>query len=90
MANHKSSKKRIRRNARRAEINGARMSRIRTFIKKIELAIQDGNASEAETALKDAQPEIHRGVSKGILHKNTASRKLSRLSSRIKAVKNAA
>lgn len=90
MANHKSSKKRIRRNARRAEINGARMSRIRTFIKKIELALQDGNAAEAETALKNAQPEIHRGVSKGILHKNTASRKLSRLSSRIKAVKNAA
>ncbi|MBL4805122.1 MAG: 30S ribosomal protein S20 [Alphaproteobacteria bacterium] len=87
MANHKSSKKRIRRNARRAEINGARMSRIRTFVKKIELALQDGNAEEAEIAFKNAQPEIHRGVSKGILHKNTASRKLSRLSSRIKAVK---
>lgn len=87
MANHKSSKKRIRRNARRAEINGARMSRIRTFIKKVELALQNGDAKEAEVALKNAQPEIHRGVSKGILHKNTASRKLSRLSSRIKAVK---
>lgn len=87
MANHKSSKKRIRRNARRAEVNGSRMSRIRTFIKKVELALQNGNAEEAEVALKDAQPEIHRGVSKGILHKNTASRKLSRLSSRIKAAK---
>ncbi len=87
MANHKSSKKRIRRNARRAEINGARMSRIRTFIKKVELALQSGDAKEAETALKNAQPEIQRGVAKGILHKNTASRKLSRLSSRIKAVK---
>ena len=87
MANHKSSKKRIRRNARRAEINGSRMSRIRTFVKKVELALQNGDAKEAETALKNAQPEIQRGVSKGILHKNTASRKLSRLSARIKAVK---
>ncbi len=90
MANHKSSKKRIRRNARRAEINGARMSRIRTFIKKIELAIEGGDTKAAEEALKNAQPEIHRGVSKGVLHKNTASRKISRLSSRIKAAKNAA
>ena len=87
MANHKSSKKRIRRNARRAEINGSRMSRIRTFVKKVELALQSGDAKEAETALKNAQPEIQRGVSKGILHKNTAARKLSRLSARIKAVK---
>ena len=90
MANHKSSKKRIRRNARRAEINGSRMGRIRTFIKKVEHAIEGGDAKGAEEALKNAQPEILRGVSKGILHKNTASRKISRLSSRIKAAKNAA
>ena len=89
MANHKSSKKRIRRNAKRAEINGARTSRIRTFIKKIETAISAGDAKEAETAFKNAQPEINRGVSKGVMHKNTAARKLSRLSSRIKALKSA-
>jgi len=87
MANHKSAEKRIRRNARRAEINGARRNRIRTFIKKIELAILDGKADEAQTALQNAQPEIQRGVAKGILHKNTAGRKISRLSARIKALK---
>ncbi len=87
MANHKSAEKRIRRNARRAEINGARRNRIRTFIKKIEAAILDGNATNAETALKNAQPEIQRGVAKGIMHKNTAGRKISRLSARIKALK---
>lgn len=90
MANHKSSKKRIRRNASRTVVNGARMSRIRTFIKKVELALGAGDAKQAETALKNAQPEISRGVSKGILHKNTAARKISRLTSRIKALKNAA
>ncbi len=90
MANHKSSKKRIRRNARRTEINKSRMSRMRTFSKKIESALVAGDAKEAEAALKNAQPEIHRGVSKGLLHKNTAARKISRLSSRIKALKKAA
>lgn len=90
MANHASSKKRIRRNANRAEINGARMSRMRTFIKKIEVAISSGNAKEAEQAFQAAQPEIGRGVAKGLLHKNTAARRLSRLSTRIKALKKAA
>ena len=90
MANHKSSKKRIRRNARRADINRSRVGRIRTFIKKVESALNAGDAKEAENALKAAQPEINRGVSKGVLHKNTAARKLSRLSSRIKALKKAA
>ncbi|HOO81613.1 MAG TPA: 30S ribosomal protein S20 [Alphaproteobacteria bacterium] len=90
MANHKSSKKRIRRNDKRAAINGARMSRIRTFIKKVELALVAGDAKEAESALQNAQPEISRGVVKGILHKNTAARKVSRLSSRIKLLKKAA
>lgn len=87
MANHASSKKRIRRNERRAVINGDRRGRIRTFIKKIELAIEDGNAKDADTALRAAQPEIQRGVAKGILKKKTASRKISRLSARIKTLK---
>ncbi|HIF25786.1 MAG TPA: 30S ribosomal protein S20 [Micavibrio sp.] len=89
MANHASSKKRIRRNARRAEINGARRSRMRTFIKKVELALTAGDAKAADEAFKAAQPEIDRSVAKGILHKNTAARKLSRLSSRISALKKA-
>ncbi len=86
MANHKSAKKRIRRNSHRAEINKSRISRIRTFIKKVESAIDSGNGSAATLALKTAQPEIMRGVSKGVLHKNTASRKMSRLAARVKAV----
>ncbi len=90
MANHASSKKRIRRNAKRAEINKSRVSRIRTFIKKVESAISAGDAKTAEEALKNAQPEISRGVSKGVVHKNAAARKISRLSSRIKALKKAA
>lgn len=90
MANHKSAKKRIRRNDRCADINKSRMSRIRTFIKKVEAALGTGNATEAELALKNAQPEISRGVSKGLLHKNMAARKMSRLSARIKALKIAA
>jgi len=86
MANHKSAKKRIRRNANRAEINKSRISRIRTFVKRVEAAIASGDKDTAQTALKDAQPELMRGVSKGVLHKNTASRKMSRLSARVKAV----
>ncbi|MGH1456204.1 MAG: 30S ribosomal protein S20 [Alphaproteobacteria bacterium] len=86
MANHASAKKRTRRNERRAVINTTRRSRIRTFIKKIETAISTGDATAAKEALRVAQPEIHKGVSKGILHKNTAARKLSRLSARIKAL----
>jgi len=86
MANHKSAKKRIIRNAKRAEINGARIGRIRTFIKKVESAITAGDKAAADSALRDAQPEIMRGVSRGVLHKNTASRKMSRLSARVKAL----
>ena len=86
MANHKSSKKRIIRNANRARINGARMSRIRTFVKKVEIAIAGGNAETARDALRQAQPEMQRGVSRGILHKNTVARKISRLSARVKAL----
>jgi small subunit ribosomal protein S20 len=84
MANHKSAEKRIRRNQRRSEVNGARVSRIRTYIKSVETAIASGDKTAADAALKAAQPEIHRGVSKGVMHKNTAARKLSRFSSRIK------
>ena len=86
MANHKSAKKRIRRNANRAEINKSRISRIRTFLKRVETAIASGDKAAAQTALKEAQPELMRGVSKGVLHKNTVSRKMSRLSAKVKAV----
>ncbi len=83
MANTPQSKKRIRRNANRAQINGARMSRIRSFIKKVETACASGDKEAAATALKSAQPEMAKGVAKGVLHKNTAARKLSRLSKRV-------
>lgn len=83
MANTPQAKKRIRRNNRRAEINGARMSRIRSFVKKVETACTAGDKDAAQTALKAAQPELAKGVAKGVLHANTASRKLSRLSKRV-------
>jgi len=86
MANHKSSEKRIRRNARRTDINVSRRSRIRTFIKKVESEIESGNVDAAKQAFAQVQPEMDKGVSKGIFHKNTAARKLSRLSARIKAL----
>lgn len=86
MANHASAKKRVRRNNRRAEINTARRSRIRTFLKKVESEISAGNAEGAKEALRAAQPELHKGIAKGLLHKNTVARKLSRLSTRIKAI----
>ncbi len=86
MANTPQARKRIRRNARRAEINGARRSRIRTFIKKVESALESGSRAEAEAALRAAQPEIMRGVSRGVLHRNTAARKISRLARRLAAL----
>ncbi len=86
MANLLQAKKRIRANARRALVNKARMSRIRTFVKKVEQAVEGGNADEARLALKEAQPELMRGVTKGVLHKKTASRKVSRLAKRVKAM----
>ena len=86
MANTLQSKKRIRRNNTRAAINGARKSRIRGFIKKVETACTEGNKDEAQAALKQAQPEIAKGVAKGVLHKNTAARKMSRLSKRVSAL----
>ena len=86
MAQHKSAKKRIRRTERRTVVNSARRSRIRTFVTKVELAIADGKKDEAAAALKAAQPEIQRGVTKGVVQRNTASRKISRLNARIKAM----
>ena len=83
MANTPQAKKRIRRNAHRAEINGARVSRIRSFLKRVELAIAGGDKTAAADALKAAQPDLARGVSRGVLHRTTASRKMSRLSKRV-------
>ena len=86
MANTPSAKKRIRNTLRKTDINKSRRSRIKTFIKKVEDAIESKDAKSATNSLKAAQPEIMRGVTKGIFHKNSASRKISRLSSRIKAI----
>ena len=86
MANTPQARKRIRRNERRAEVNGARISRIRTFVKKVESAIAGGDKTAAAEALKAAQPELARGVARGVLHKNTAARKISRLTKRVAAL----
>lgn len=83
MANTPQAKKRIRRNDRRSEINTARKSRIRTFVKQVETACEAGDKEAATVALKQAQPELARGVARGVMHKNTASRKMSRLSKRV-------
>ncbi|HKU92728.1 MAG TPA: 30S ribosomal protein S20 [Sphingomicrobium sp.] len=83
MANTPQAKKRIRRNANRATINHSRISRIRTFIKAVESAIAAGKKKDAAEALKMVQPEMARGVARGVIHKNTASRKFSRLSKRV-------
>ncbi|MDA7827292.1 30S ribosomal protein S20 [Rhodobacteraceae bacterium] len=86
MANTPQSKKRARQTERRTEVNKARRSRIRTFLRKVEEAIVSGNKDAAVEALRVAQPELMRGVTKGVFHKNTASRKMSRLSARVKAI----
>jgi small subunit ribosomal protein S20 len=86
MANTAQSKKRARQSEARYAVNKARRSRIRTFLRKVEEAIASGDADVAAAALKAAQPELARGVSKGVLHKNTVARKISRLSSRVKSV----
>ena len=83
MANTPQAKKRIRRNSTRATINHSRVSRIRTFIKAVESAIESGKKKEAADALRKVQPEIAKGVSRGVIHKNTAARKFSRLSKRV-------
>ena len=86
MANTPQAKKRIRRNDKRAEINGARVSRIRSFVKKVETALDAGDKDAAKTALQAAQPEMARGVARGVLHRNTVARKMSRLSKRVAAL----
>ena len=86
MAQHKQAKKRIRQIVRRTKVNRARVSRIRTYIKGDETAIASGDKDAAQTALRAAQPEIMRGVTKGVIHRNQAARKISRLSARIKAI----
>jgi small subunit ribosomal protein S20 len=86
MANSAQAKKRIRQNERRRLINKSRVSRIRTFVRKVEEAIASGDKAAAGEALKAAQPEIMRGVTKGVIHKKTASRKVSRLAQRVKAL----
>lgn len=86
MANSPQAKKRARQNEARFQVNKARRSRIRTYLRKVEEAIASGDKSAAVEALKSAQPELMRGVTKGVYHKNTAARKMSRLSSRVKAL----
>ncbi|MGB3246975.1 MAG: 30S ribosomal protein S20 [Sulfitobacter sp.] len=86
MANTPQAKKRARQNEKRFQINKARRSRIRTHLRLVEEAIASGDKVAATAALKAAQPELMRGVTKGVFHKNTASRKMSRLSSRVKAL----
>jgi small subunit ribosomal protein S20 len=89
MANHVSAKKRATQSVKRAKINSANRNRIRTFVRKVELALAAGDVAAAEAAMKVAQPELQKGVAKGVLHKNTASRKISRLTARIKSAKTA-
>ncbi len=86
MANTASARKRIRQTATRTERNQARKSRMRTFVKKVELAIASGDKTTAADALRAAQPEMQRAAGKGVTHLNTVARKLSRLSARIKAI----
>lgn len=83
MPHHKSAEKRLRQTEKRTAVNRARMSRVRTFVKKVETAIDSGDKAAAETALQVAQPELHRATSKGAMHRNTVARKLSRLAARI-------
>jgi small subunit ribosomal protein S20 len=86
MANTPQSEKRARQSEKRFAVNKARRSRIRTFLRKVEEAIASGDKEAAATALRAAQPELMRGVTKGVFHKNTAARKMSRLASRVKAL----
>ncbi len=86
MASHKSAEKRIRQIVKRTATNRARISRVRTFVKKVEVAIATGSKEAAQSAFQLAQPELHRAITKGVLHKNTVSRKLSRLATRINSL----
>jgi small subunit ribosomal protein S20 len=86
MPHHKSAEKRLRQTEKRTVINRARMSRVRTFVKKVETAIETGDKGAAQSAFQLAQPELHRATTKGVMHKNTVARKLSRLAARINAL----
>jgi small subunit ribosomal protein S20 len=86
MANTNSAKKATRKIARRTEVNKARRSRMRNFVRKVEEALASGDKAAAEAALKAAQPELQRAATKGVMHRNTASRKVSRLAQRVKAL----
>jgi small subunit ribosomal protein S20 len=86
MPHHKSAEKRLRQTEKRTVINRARLSRVRTFVKKVETAIETGDKTAAQSALQLAQPELHRATTKGVMHKNTVARKLSRLATRINAL----
>lgn len=86
MPHHKSAEKRLRQTETRTAINRSRMSRVRTFVKKVETAIATGDKTAAQGAFREAQPELHRATTKGVMHKNTVARKLSRLAARINAL----
>jgi small subunit ribosomal protein S20 len=86
MPHHKSAEKRLRQSEKRTVVNSSRLSRVRTFVKKVETAIATGDKEAAQSALQLAQPEMHRATTKGVLHRNTVSRKLSRLAARINAL----
>jgi small subunit ribosomal protein S20 len=86
MPHHKSAEKRLRQTEARTTVNRSRMSRVRTFVKKVETAIDNGDKTAAQTAFQAAQPELHRATTKGVMHRNTVDRKLSRLAARIKAL----
>jgi small subunit ribosomal protein S20 len=86
MPHHKSAEKRLRQTEKRTVVNRARMSRVRTYVKKVETAIESGDKQAAQSALQDAQPELHRATTKGVMHRNTVGRKLSRLAARINAL----
>ncbi len=86
MPHHKSAEKRLRQTEKRTAINRSRLSRVRTFVKKVETAIATGDRDAAQSAFRLAQPELHRATTKGVLHRNTVARKLSRLAARINAL----
>jgi small subunit ribosomal protein S20 len=86
MPHHKSAEKRLRQTEKRTAVNRARMSRVRTFVKKVEAAIATGDKAAAQSAFQLAQPELHRATTKGVVHRNTAARKLSRLSIKINSL----
>ena len=86
MPHHKSAEKRLRQTEKRTIVNRARLSRVRTFVKKVETAIDTGDKAAAQSAFQLAQPEMHRATTKGVLHRNTVARKLSRLAARINAL----